>query len=107
MAGPGADIHNVPSCQRGSDSSEYQWPLSDMEATEVEGKTMQWVGDSDNTPVLSTRWKRSRRQGGNQSPSQGRAVGCIVGEENRTSDALKVTGKHKAPLLHLETKHRN
>lgn len=75
------------------------------------GKEHALGGGTVTTPsVLSTRWKRSRRQGGNQSPrqgraGQGRAVGCVVGEENRTSDALKVTGKHKASLLHLETKH--
>ena len=48
--------------------------------------------------------KQKARREPESPPGQGRAVGCVVGEENRTSDALKVTGKHKAALLHLETK---
>lgn len=84
---------------------------ADVEATEMEGKNMHWVGEqSQHLRCCQPDGREAEGKEGTRVPAragQGRAVGCVVGEENRTSDALKVTGKHKASLLHLETKHRD
>lgn len=62
--------------------------------------------DSDNTSgVNKTEEKQKARRESESQP--GREVGSIVREENRTSDAFKVKGKHVELLLHLQSKHQN
>lgn len=83
VAGPGADIHSAPSCQREPDSSEYQWPLQTWKPQKWRERTCTGWGNSHNTSgvVNQMEEKQKARREPESQPGQGRAVGRVVGEE--------------------------
>lgn len=93
----------------------YQWSLQVWKPQKQREKTCKQGltgvggggGDSDNTSGVNTMKEEEQKVRREPEAQPGQGSGPIAGEESRTSDALKVKGKHTVALLHLESKHRN